>query len=275
MIDVKILPFNAEEADQEYIDKYFRLRKQVFIDKMGWELFEAIGYEMDEYDCHAAIYAIAVDTVTGVVLGGARLIRTTREEYSSSICVEPNSYMIRDAYLQRIEGIPANLCFSLPPVDPAVWELTRFVSVGNMRVGPLILTAVNDHLASIGARECLFLGPPTFMRMAKIMKFSPKPLGNLVANEHATFLAFSCEIVRERPAGERATKKESAKKTGAFPVAELFDVTLERVGIVFKWNTGDEEVSWTKDQAGGADASKYRRVDLPSHYASGPKSNVV
>jgi N-acyl-L-homoserine lactone synthetase len=51
-----------------------RLRKEVFISQMGWNLYEALGCEYDQYDIPASIHLAA--TLNDKVVGCIRLLRT-------------------------------------------------------------------------------------------------------------------------------------------------------------------------------------------------------
>lgn len=171
------------------IDEFHRLRKCVFVEDMGWHIPHIGDYETEQYDCAETVYLIAHDTKFGGVLGGARLLRTTH--------VSPDgdaSYMIRDAHLGRLPDIPATICSEQPPLGDDVWELTRIISFGQTNLGPKILHAANEFLASQAAQHCLFLGPPAFMRMARSMGYQAKALGPIHSNDDGRFLAFSCEV---------------------------------------------------------------------------------
>jgi len=125
-------------------------------------------------------------------LGGGRLVRTDRKQSFGKIVY---TYMIRDAYLGNLPGLPSGLCSNEPPVDKNVWEFTRFTSAKNQFVGKAILDHTNKFLKSEGATRCLFLGPPSFMRMARGMGYKPEPLGKIVGNRDGRFLAFGRDVV--------------------------------------------------------------------------------
>lgn len=188
--EVSIIRFPDNGDKWHLVSSYLKLRKDVFIDQMAWPLIEVESMEFEQYDTFHAVYAIAHRG--DEVLGGARLLRT---DSRSGTGVVAYSYMIRDAYLDHLPGLPANLCVSEPAVDPAIWELTRFASTDNRRVGAAILDTCNEFLRNQGASECYFLGPPAFMRMARSMGYSPRPLGDIVGNQDGRFLAFSCGVV--------------------------------------------------------------------------------
>lgn len=266
---MKVIPFNCSDEDDVYRRQFHRMRSNVFCERMGWELDSIMGCEYDEYDCHLTKYVLAIDKEKKQVLGGARLLRTDREEYVNALSPDPNSYMIRDAYLQRIEGIPSNLCFLPPPVSTDTWELTRIISNGKLRIAPHVLLKANEYLLSVGAKHCLFLGAPSFMRMAKMMGFSPRPMGNLVSDQHSTFLAFSTNVCETPKMPKAIRPKPNRSRASGDPVAELFNEQRDRVGIVFKWNTGEEQVRWSIPWDGQEpDASSFLRVNLPTQMAS-------
>lgn len=184
-MQVSILTLPKGASRWNLVTQFLRERKRVFVDRLDWQLHHAAAMEYEQYDDPATVYVIAHEADT--VLGGARLVRTDR---SFGIY----SYMIRDAYRKQLPGLPSELCHTAPPVDPKVWELTRFVSLNNVQVGAAILRAADDWLGQQAATQCLFLGPPAFMRMAKKMGYNPIPMGAVVGNQDGRFLAFSCNV---------------------------------------------------------------------------------
>ena len=190
-VDIKIVKLPEGIVNWHLVQRFLELRKRVFVDDMHWSLPVHNDIEYEQYDTFDATYVIAHDGDR--VLGGARLIRSDFEHPDELGSVR-YSYMIRDAYLGLLPGIPNQICFKEPPREATCWELTRFVSFGNSRVGEDILRAANDFLRTSGAEHCLFLGPPAFLRMAKKLGFAPKPMGQVVSNEDSRFLAFSCSV---------------------------------------------------------------------------------
>jgi acyl homoserine lactone synthase len=183
-----------ELEDKSLFQKYLALRKLVFVDKMGWQgLTDAGDVELDEYDHSQAIYVICHDT-SGNVLGGARLLQTNQESTVSAFSEHPTSYMIRDAALGRLEELPSELCDREPPQDPNVIELTRLIAE-QPGVAAEILKTVNTYMVQRKQQSCLFLGRPSFMRMASMMGFDPKPLGPVQGNASGRFVAFSCNAL--------------------------------------------------------------------------------
>ncbi|MEO3415910.1 acyl-homoserine-lactone synthase [Roseovarius sp. CAU 1744] len=190
--EVKVV--HPNDDPKALIPEFHRLRKRVFVEDMGWQVPFDEDLEIEQYDCAETVYLIAHDTKFGGVLGGARLLKTTHVSAD-----ETTSYMIRDAYFGRLPGIPATICRETPPLDDDVWELTRIISFGQTNLGPKILQAANDFLAREGARTCLFLGSPAFMRMARSMGFQARALGPIHSNEDGRYLAFSCDVFKPHP----------------------------------------------------------------------------
>lgn len=189
-MQITVLKFPTDIVHWHLVKKFLLLRKEVFVDKMDWPLFHADSMEFEQYDTLSSVYVIAHED--GDVIGGARLVRTDQFQSAGKIVY---SYMIRDAYLNNLPGLPPEICNEEPPVDSKVWELTRFASLDSQRVGCDILEQCNTFLKDEGAVECLFLGPPAFMRMARGMGYDPRPLGKITGNKDGRFLAFSCDVI--------------------------------------------------------------------------------
>lgn len=187
-VEVLVLPRDLHRFD--LVTSFLRLRKQIFVDRMAWPLHHAEGIEFEQYDTFDTAYVIAHRE--GEVLGGARLKRTDKCHGSGTVVY---SYMIRDAHLGLLPGMPQNLCDAIPPVDSHAWELTRFAARPIAGLADRILEAANAYLFTVDATQCLFLGPPAFLRMALKLGWKPQPMGAIVGNQDGRFLAFSCEVL--------------------------------------------------------------------------------
>ena len=84
----------------------YRLRHEVFHDRLGWDVNSDNGMEHDEFDEANPVYVLARNE-DNEVQGCWRLLPTTG----------PN--MLRDTFPQLLHGQPA-------PQQTAVWELSRF-----------------------------------------------------------------------------------------------------------------------------------------------------
>lgn len=194
-IDITVIDLPRDIRNFHLVAAFFEYRKKIFVDRMAWPLHNAEGIEFEQYDSfNDTVYVVAHRGAE--VIGGARLKRTDAISCSGRVRY---SYMIRDAHLGLLEGMPGDLCHEEPPVDDRCWELTRLASEPVLGLSERILDTANDYLFRIGARECLFLGPPAFMRMATKLGWTPKALGEIVGNKDGRFLAFACPV--RPPAG--------------------------------------------------------------------------
>ncbi len=185
-IDVSAIQF----ADASHLMPLFlRLRKRIFIDVMNWPLFADDQLEFEQYDTFDSTYLVAHRG--DEVLAGARLVNTLSPPVIHG--VEKYSYMIRDAYLGKLDGLPSGLCFEEPPLSKDTWEFTRYVSI-DKRAGLAVMMALDDFLSDQNAKYCLFLGPDTFLRYARKLRYDPVPIGPVVGNQDGSFLAFKIAV---------------------------------------------------------------------------------
>lgn len=189
-VQIQALKLPHDSKHWPLVMRFYELRKQVFVNDMKWQLFHHDGIEFEQYDTLDTVYVVAHRG--GEVVGGARLKRTDCVHGSGKYVY---TYMIRDACLGLLEGMPQDLCFDEPPVDHDIWELTRFTVAGEPGIAESILRKANQYIHDHGGKACLFLGPPAFMRMAKKMGFTPEPMGPVSGNHDGRFLAFKCDVM--------------------------------------------------------------------------------
>ncbi len=92
----------------------FKLRHEVFRDRLGWDVNSEDGMEQDEYDQAAAVYVL-VKADDDDVVGCWRLLPTT------------GPYMLKDTFPDLLHG-------ELAPQKKDVWELSRF-AVASDKIG--------------------------------------------------------------------------------------------------------------------------------------------
>jgi len=176
------------------VREFLEMRRQIFVSEMNWDLTVVNGWEFEQYDqLPLTSYVLAVKN--GHVVGGARLLRCDTSYGTGTL---KYTYMIKDAYLGAID-LPRGLCKMPPPSDDKSWELTRFVvDQSYPEAGRAILDTANDYLVELEATQCLFLGSPAFMRMARKYGYRPEPLGPVCGNKDGRFIAFSCPCERRQ-----------------------------------------------------------------------------
>jgi len=114
------------------IDEMFRLRAQVFRDRMGWDVVVKDGWEIDRFDELDPLYLLCLDD-REVVRGCVRLLPTTG----------PN--MLNDVFNELLPG-------GVPVRSALMWESSRF-SVDRIasaeRTGNLINRVTGELLIGI------------------------------------------------------------------------------------------------------------------------------
>ena len=105
-----------------YSERMYRLRYEVFHQRLRWDVTVLDGMEQDRYDDGDSVYMLTTGRDEHVS-GGWRLRPTTQ------------GYMLRDLFPRLLHGHSA-------PVDLGVWEISRFAvdSARSTRGGPLSLS---------------------------------------------------------------------------------------------------------------------------------------
>jgi N-acyl-L-homoserine lactone synthetase len=98
------MPGNNADSSRQ-LEGMFRLRHEVFKERLEWEVGSHAGKERDMFDELDPVYIVCEHA--GEVLGSWRLLQTTRP------------YMLKDVFPELLYGMPA-------PEAPDVWEISRF-----------------------------------------------------------------------------------------------------------------------------------------------------
>lgn len=189
---VSILRMPHAIAKWQLVYNYLELRNEVFVERKEWDLPTYDTLEFEQYDGgNKPHYVIAHKG--SQVLAGVRLLRCDEEEHAHPHSV---SYMIRDAYLGRINLPRALWTNGEPPTDNTTWELTRFVSsVRDMDVTRAVLKAANEYMKRLGGAQVLFLSHPALLRVAQKHGFKPVPQGPILGNESGKFQVARCDLL--------------------------------------------------------------------------------
>ncbi len=118
---------------EDVLEQHFRVRHEIFVEERKWEaLRKPDSREIDVYDNEDAIYLLALENRR--VLGGSRLYPTTKPTMMSEVF----------PHLAAVRGCP---------VDPQVWEWSRFFVTRERRDG-----AFNLQLMAAAQEFCLDQG---------------------------------------------------------------------------------------------------------------------
>lgn len=159
---------------------FLKLRKQIFVDALGWDVPHDAQVEMDQYDTPVAHYSVVLDE-NGAVVGGARTMATTA-------LWGPHSYMLRDAHLGKLKYIPPEI---LPHdiATPEVWECTRLVISDALTTQDrratclrLIVDGLVGRARAHGAREMICLSSLALMRALRQLGYDVSRAGPTYRN---------------------------------------------------------------------------------------------
>ena len=97
---------NQYSENSALLDQMFRLRKQVFVDTLNWDIPAQGSYERDEYDDCFPVYLVWFDRPSGDLIASIRLMPTTGPSLLNDV--------FRSTY-------PETMTLSAP----GIWEATR------------------------------------------------------------------------------------------------------------------------------------------------------
>lgn len=173
-ITATVMSFADIHLHGDLLVKYLRARREIFIDRLHWNVAQADGMEFDQYDTPFCRWIVLHEF--GEVLGGVRLLPTVAR---SGIY----SYMLRDAQRRLLPDIPSDLLFINAPVDPLVWEASRFFVTDLVPAvrRPLIQRMLFEQM-SLAAREngalhILGIVPSVWARWARRLGADATPIG--------------------------------------------------------------------------------------------------
>lgn len=159
--------------------EYLALRKQFFVDQLGWDIPHDDDLEMDQYDNPQAYYSLVL--LDGKVIGGGRAMATTARWGS-------HTYMLRDAVEGKIIGIPDTIVDQVL-ITATVWECTRVVVSADIKDPAvsgeclsLIVAGLAEQARQHGATEMMALSRPSLVRALRKIGYAPKMIGESYVN---------------------------------------------------------------------------------------------
>lgn len=159
--------------------EFLALRKQFFVDQLGWDIPHDNDVEMDQYDNPKAYYSLVLED--GKVIGGGRAMATTAQWGS-------HTYMLRDAVEGKIIGIPETIVNEVE-VTANVWECTRVVVSSEIKDPAdsaeclaLIVQGLAEQALEQNATELMALSRPSLVRALRKIGYTPRLLGDSYVN---------------------------------------------------------------------------------------------
>ncbi|MDJ0826984.1 MAG: acyl-homoserine-lactone synthase [Rhodobacter sp.] len=112
----QVVDLTDPNLDHKVYVSCLKLRRDVFVSALGWNLYESMGCEFDQYDTPASYHVVATAEDEHVI-GCMRLLRTDNTQGSST-------YMILDAHRGRIPNLPPGI-MECELASDKVWEASR------------------------------------------------------------------------------------------------------------------------------------------------------
>ena len=175
-----------QQLPPQLFEQMGHYRREVFINRLGWELNTINGIELDEFDGPDAVYVCSQDE-DGNVNGVARLLPTT----------EP--YLMEKVFPQLWGGKQV-------PREPQIWELSRFAAASLSLSGSITHQASAQHASELlrnviragsmfGAQTLVTVSPVGMERLLRLNNFQASREGvPAVINEktHIVSLSIKC-----------------------------------------------------------------------------------
>jgi len=160
--------------------EFLGLRKQVFVDELGWDVPHNAEVEMDQYDTPMAQYSLVMKN--GKVVGGARAMATTATWGD-------HTYMLRDAFTGKLRHIPGHI-MTTDIAAPDVWECTRLVISDALTTQAersdclrLIVDGLVETARAEGAAEMICLSSMLLMRALRQLGYGVEKAGPTYVND--------------------------------------------------------------------------------------------
>ncbi len=158
----------------ELLVRYLNARREIFIERLNWKVAQVDGMEFDQYDTPFCRWVVLHDF--GEVVAGVRLLPTTAQ-------CGMYSYMLRDAQLGILPDIPTDALFLKAPVNPLIWEASRFfISVDvpaahRKNVQLRLFESMSAVAKENGALHMLGIVPSVWSRWARRLDANAIPIG--------------------------------------------------------------------------------------------------
>ena len=196
---ITILGTSQQHSDATLRAMYVA-RKEVFHDRMGWNVKIENGEERDDYDGEKPLYIISVDPRSGDALGSLRLLPTMGRT------------MLKDIFADAFDE----------PVDvssPLIWECTRFcthpAATGHLGMHGInavtaeLLMGICEVALQAGIAQIVGVFDRRMERIYKRGSWSPEVIARSTGLGHGNLAVGLWDVSEEALAKMRASAKIS------------------------------------------------------------------
>lgn len=179
-----IATYNQDSISNPDLSGMFRLRHEVFAQRLGWEVQSSQSMERDAYDDLPQVSYVLAKAPDGRIDACWRMLPTI------------GPYMLRDTFGQLLHGLPA-------PEAADCWELSRFAvatdrtQAGHIGFGPLAMGLMSEaalFAKQHGIERYVTVTTPAIERMLKHQGLHIHRLGPPVRVGVAMALACMIEV---------------------------------------------------------------------------------
>lgn len=192
-------------SNQTLYTECLKLRREVFISSLGWNLTESEGCEFDQYDTPASIHFAAVADER--VIGCIRLMRTDHVQGDLT-------YMILDAHRGKIKNLPSGL-LEMEIRSSKVWEASRMAisQLLEKRQRNVVLAglvnASKDYVAARSGDAIIGMMNPIFRIVFKRAKIDAQIIGPTLNQRDGPICILKMEV-RKAPASETLIRQRAS-----------------------------------------------------------------
>ncbi|UWR67051.1 GNAT family N-acetyltransferase [Phaeobacter inhibens] len=161
MIEIHLIDLTDPGSRIDLYTACLKLRREVFISSLGWNLHETVGCEFDQYDFPASIHIAA--TKGDQLVGCMRMLRTDSDHSGTT-------YMILDAHRGKIPNLPSGI-MAEELVSDRIWEASRLAistvvpTTARNEVLHALIDAGRDYVIERGGVAMLGMMNPVFRRI--------------------------------------------------------------------------------------------------------------
>ena len=183
MIDV--VTNENRDLYSDMLDQMYRQRKEVFIDKLGWDMPVTDGKEIDAYDDERSTYLLASDDGENVT-ASIRLLPTETPHLMSDLFSE--------------------MCAGGVPVGPNIWEASRIYTMtptrrpkDRIRAAAQVMTGVAELALLHGIDQVTMVSYMANMPIIIGLGFDVTPLG--LPTQYKDGNTYVASVLSVTPAG--------------------------------------------------------------------------
>jgi N-acyl-L-homoserine lactone synthetase len=173
-ITTTVMSFSNISQHGNLLVNYLKARKEIFIDRLKWNLPHTEGMEFDQYDTPMCRWVIIHEGEQ--VLAGVRLMPTTAR-------CGVYSYMLRDGQKGLLNDFPTDVLFFEAPVDETIWEASRLFVVGGIdsvkraRVQTILMKNLMRVADELDATRVIGIVPAAWSRWLRRLGLYATPVG--------------------------------------------------------------------------------------------------